>query len=42
MTYGTEGNLFYALTSLDVAAHELVMHYVKTANLAYQRESGNE
>ncbi len=48
MTYGdgssngTEGNGFFdALTSLDVAAHE-IGHAVTTftANLAYQRESG--
>ncbi|MDG2432102.1 M4 family metallopeptidase [Flavobacterium sp.] len=42
MTYGDgSGTYFDALTSLDVAAHE-IGHALceKTANLAYQRESG--
>ncbi len=41
MTYGDGASRFDALTSLDVAAHE-IGHAVceKTANLAYQRESG--
>jgi len=42
MTYGDgSGTVFDALTSLDVAAHE-IGHAVcsSTANLAYQRESG--
>ncbi len=41
MTYGDGATRFDALTSLDVAAHE-IGHAVceKTANLAYQRESG--
>ncbi len=41
MTYGDGNTRFDALTSLDVAAHE-IGHAVTTftANLAYQRESG--
>lgn len=41
MTYGDGDTRFDALTSLDVAAHE-IGHAVceKTANLAYQKESG--
>ncbi|WP_310555225.1 M4 family metallopeptidase [Flavobacterium sp.] len=42
MTYGDgSGTLFDALTSLDVAAHEIGHAVCETsANLAYQRESG--
>jgi Zn-dependent metalloprotease len=42
MTYGDgSGTYFDVLTSIDVAAHE-IGHAVceKTANLAYQKESG--
>jgi Zn-dependent metalloprotease len=40
MTYGDgSGTYFDVLTSIDVAAHELDMSE-KTANLAYQKESG--
>jgi Zn-dependent metalloprotease len=40
MTYGDgSGTYFDVLTSID-AAHELDMLFVKTANLAYKKESG--
>jgi Zn-dependent metalloprotease len=41
MTYGDgSGTYFDVLTSIDVAAHELMLFVKKTANLAYQKESG--
>jgi Zn-dependent metalloprotease len=43
MTYGDgSGTILMFLTSIDVAAHELDMLFVKTANLAYQKKWSDE
>jgi Zn-dependent metalloprotease len=44
MTYGDgSGTYFDVLTSIDVAAHEMDMLFVKkTANLAYQKNQEHE